>query len=186
MLKLASSKIKVIINKVIKGREQMDLALLHVMVKHWRGMYKVLENDWQNVAKETGVTPAELHVLWIISLEEQVTMSKIAELGLWDLSTVAQMVKRLKKKELIKTTKNNKDRRISYCELTQLGSQKVEESKSYSYKFLDFVKEQEEMYQNKNVIELLRTFQVDFNRHFHGNDFVDWVDKSSKLLPISK
>jgi MarR family protease production transcriptional regulator HPr len=160
----------------------MDQALLHVMINHWRGMYKVLENDWQAVAKETGVTPAELHVLWILSLEQPATMSKIAELGLWDLSTVAQMVNRLKKKEMIKTKKNSPDRRASYCELTPLGAQKVEESKAYHYKFLDYMKEQEEFNSNKTVLKELEAFQVDFNRHFHGTAFVDWVDKTSKLL----
>jgi MarR family protease production transcriptional regulator HPr len=174
------------IDEDTKGREQMDQALLHVMINHWRGMYKVLESDWQAVAKETGVTPAELHVLWILSLEKLATMSKIAELGLWDLSTVAQMVKRLKKKELINTKKNNQDRRVSYCELTPLGAQKAEESKAYHYKFLDYVKEQEELYSNKTVLREFQTFQVDFNRHFHGTKFVEWVDKTSKLLPLSK
>ncbi len=161
----------------------MDQALLHVMINHWRGMYKVLENDWQAVAKETGVTPAELHVLWILSLEPKATMTKIAELGLWDLSTVAQMVNRLKKKKLLKTFKNNQDRRVSYCNLTPLGLEKVEESKEYSYKFLNYVKEQGDSKDDSNVIENLHAFQVGFNRHFHGNEFVDWVDKSSKKLP---
>ncbi|MFZ3589587.1 MarR family transcriptional regulator [Bacillus sp. DJP31] len=161
----------------------MDQALLHVMINHWRGMYKVLESDWQAVAKETGVTPAELHVLWILSLEVQATMSRIAELGLWDLSTVAQMINRLKKKEMIKTKKKNKDRRISYCELTPLGKEKAEESKAHSYKFLDYLKEQEDKNNDISIIEQLRDFQVKFNRHFHGKDFVDWVDETAKQLP---
>lgn len=161
----------------------MDLALFHTLINHWRGMYKVLENDWQAAAKQIGVTSAELHVLWILSLEQQATMSKIAELGLWDLSTVAQMVKRLNKKGMIQTNKDHHDRRISYCTLTPLGSEKVEESKGHSYKFLDFVKEQEKQNSNKNIIQELRTFQMEFNRHFHGSVFVDWIDKTSKQLP---
>jgi MarR family protease production transcriptional regulator HPr len=162
----------------------MDQALLHVMINHWRGMYKVLENDWQNAAKETGVTSAELHVLWILSLETCAPMSKIAELGLWDISTVAQMVNRLKKKELLLTKKDTKDRRVSYCELTPLGIEKVKESKEHSYKILDYMKEQEGTNNSKsNMLEGLRAFQTEFNRHFHGNEFVDWIDKTAKQLP---
>ncbi len=158
----------------------MDQELLHVMLNHWRGMYKVLENDWQNVARETGVTPSELHVLSILSLEEKATMTKIAELGLWDLSTVAQIVTRLEKKELVNKKKRKDDRRISYCELTPLGLEKVEKSKTHSYEFLNYLIENEDRNTDPGLIEQLRTFQVEFNRHFHGDEFVDWVDKSSK------
>lgn len=162
----------------------MDQDLLHVMINHWRGMYKVLESDWQAAAKEIGVTPAELHLLCILDFEQDATMTKLAELGLWDLSTVAQMITRLKKKEMIITTKSNKDRRISHCKLTPLGKEKVEKSKNHSYNFLNYVKEHGERNQGSELIEQLRTFQVEFNRHFHGNEFVDWVDKSSrKKLP---
>jgi MarR family protease production transcriptional regulator HPr len=178
------TKEKVTSLRSFKGCEIMDQALLHEMINHWRGMYKVLENDWQNAAKETGVTSADLHLLWILSLEQRAPMSKIAELGLWDISTVAQMVKRLVKKELLITMKDNNDRRISYCELTPLGREKVDESKNYSYKFLDYMKEQERRNSSKtNIVDELRTFQIEFNRHFHGKEFVDWVGKSAKKLP---
>lgn len=162
----------------------MDQALLHVMINHWRGMYKVLEHDWQKVAKEIGVTASELHVLWILSLEKSAPMTRIAELGLWDVSTVAQMVTRLKKKMLINTTKNKNDRRISYCELTPLGIETVKKSKELPYQFVDFISDQKGDSPNKKeLIENLRSFQIEFNRHFHGKEFVEWIDKTEKQLP---
>ncbi|KAA0546642.1 MarR family transcriptional regulator [Bacillus sp. BGMRC 2118] len=162
----------------------MDQALLHVMINHWRGMYKVLEHDWQKAAKEIGVTSSELHVLWIVSLEKIAPMTKIAELGLWDVSTVAQMITRLKRKMLIHTTKDKNDRRITWCELTPLGIETVKKSKEYNFQFVDFVTAQKGDNVNKHeLIENLRSFQIEFNRHFHGEKFVEWIDKTEKQLP---
>nr|WP_283244071.1 MarR family transcriptional regulator [Bacillus suaedaesalsae] len=147
-------------------------------------MYKVLKHDWQTVAREIGVTSSELHVLWIVSFEKIAPMTKIAELGLWDVSTVAQMVTRLKKKMLINTTKDKNDRRITWCELTPIGIETVKKSKEFHYQFVDFVSDHKGDSEDKReLIDNLRSFQNEFNRHFHGEKFVEWIDKTEKQLP---
>ncbi|MDF0728456.1 MarR family transcriptional regulator [Cytobacillus sp. S13-E01] len=156
----------------------MNDVSLHALINHWRGMYKALEHDWQTSAKDLGLTTAEQHMLWIIHFEKEVTMTRIAEVGLWDISTVVQVANRLKKKGYIQTLKHDNDRRISYCILTNEGDAIRAESAKYHYKTLDYLSTLNE---DSNFIETLSSFQKKFNEHFHGRDFVEWIERTSKI-----
>lgn len=158
-----------------------DLANVHLMMNHFRGAYKVLEEEWQKSAREIGLTQAEQHVLWIVSLEREATITRIAELGLWDVSTVMQVVKRLKEKGFILVKKKENDRRISYVELTKAGNEKRKQSEQYKYKLYDFVKGfNSESKENAEFLEQLVSFYEQVNQHFYGREFVNWVDSTSK------
>ncbi|TLS36405.1 winged helix DNA-binding protein [Pseudalkalibacillus caeni] len=154
----------------------------HIYMNYIRGAYKVLESDWQKHAREIGLTQAEQHVLWIASIEKEATITRISEVGLWDVSTVMQVLKRLKDKGLIEMHKKESDRRISYVTLTDQGWEKKEASKAFSYKIFDyihdFVNESEE---NEQLFQCVVKFTRELNRHFYGNDFTHWVEKDSKV-----
>jgi MarR family transcriptional regulator, protease production regulatory protein HPr len=159
-----------------------QLSDLHIMVNYMRGVYKVLEDDWQKSAKKIGLTQAEQHVLWISSLEKDITISKIANYGLWDVSTVMQVIKRLKDKGLVTLEKKDDDRRISYVYLTEEGKVKQKLSMNFNCKIYGFLQnwlqegDKQEFY--KNLIQLHR----DLNEHFHGEEFVEWVEETGKQI----
>jgi MarR family protease production transcriptional regulator HPr len=161
----------------------VDMSNLHIMMNYLRGTYKVLEEEWQKSARSIGLTQAEQHVLWIVHLEKEATISKIASIGLWDVSTVMQVITRLKQKEFITLTKKAADRRVSYALLTELGEQKIQESYQFSYKLYDYL----ENYSRKSeenmefLIQLIK-FHKDLNQYFHGSEFIDWTEKTSKSL----
>jgi MarR family protease production transcriptional regulator HPr len=161
----------------------MRLAEFHFIMNHWRGVFKILEQDWQSAANKIGLTMAEQQVIWIVHVEKEVTMTAIAELGLWDVSTVMQVVKRLKEKNLVSTHKMPHDRRISYVELTTTGKEKVDESKQISYRFFDYLRSLEESGADGQAFVTQLLFrQQEMNEHFHGKKFTEWVEKSTVQL----
>ena len=156
----------------------MDSIQTHKLMNYMRGTYKVLENEWQKNAREIGLTQAEQHVMWIVFIEKEVTITRISEIGLWDVSTVMQVLKRLKNKSLVKLEKKANDRRISYVSLSDDGFEKLDVSSQYSYSVMDYLDEYGE--KSEKHAEFLREmyqFQMEFNRYFHGNEFVNWVEK---------
>ncbi|MBB6451944.1 MarR family protease production transcriptional regulator HPr [Salirhabdus euzebyi] len=159
----------------------MKINEVHELINYYRGMYKVLEQDWQKSAQDQGITSAEQHILWILHFEKEATMSRIAQLGLWEISTVMQVIKRLTKKGLVDVQKNKKDLRISYVTLTDEGKKVREETQNYTYKITeylhDFAGRNEE---NRKLIDQMKEFLLDFNKHFHGEEFSKWVKHTSK------
>lgn len=150
---------------------------VHTLINFWRGMYKALEKEWQNVSQELGLTTAEQHMLMIIYLEKEIKMSKLAEIGLWDISTVVQVANRLKQKGYIKTLKYSIDRRVSYCILTEEGESILRESTKYKFKTYEYIIN----YGDDKFLETLFSFDEMFNEHFHGKEFVDWIKKTTIL-----
>ncbi|WP_347549699.1 BlaI/MecI/CopY family transcriptional regulator [Pseudalkalibacillus hwajinpoensis] len=156
----------------------MDSIQTHKLMNYMRGTYKVLENEWQKNARAIGLTQAEQHVMWIVYIEKEVTITRISEIGLWDVSTVMQVLKRLKNKAYVRLDKKSNDRRVSYVSLTEEGQEKIDASARYSYavmKYLDEYRNQSQ--ENAEFLDAMYQFQMDFNKHFHGHEFVKWVEK---------
>lgn len=70
-----------------------------LMLNYFRGMLKIMEEEWQANAKDIGLTLAEQHAIWIIDSRESISVTEIAKIGLWDRSTVMQILKRLEEKK---------------------------------------------------------------------------------------
>lgn len=160
----------------------MDPIRTHKLLNYMRGTYKVLENEWQKNAKEIGLTQAEQHVMWIVFTENEATITRISEVGLWDVSTVMQVLKRLKNKGFVIIEKKNSDRRISYVRLTEEGLTKIEASSKYSYSVGEYIDEyRSRSKEHAQFLEELYEFQLEFNKHFHGSDFVNWIEKQKDI-----
>ncbi|WP_170885510.1 MarR family transcriptional regulator [Bacillus alkalicellulosilyticus] len=157
----------------------MDYSISHSLINLLRGTYKVLDEDWQKNAQSIGLTQSEQHLLWIVYFEKKAPMSRIAEIGLWDLSTVMQVIKRLKAKGLVQTIKDENDLRVSYVMVTEEGEEKIRLSSQFSYKITEYVMGYfQESEENQQFLEKMFEFHKDLNRHFHGPEFVKWLEKT--------
>ncbi|MDN4074669.1 winged helix DNA-binding protein [Fictibacillus terranigra] len=159
-----------------------ELANMHMMMNYLRGVYKVLEDEWQKSAKSLGLTQAEQHILWIVSLEQEATISRIAQLGLWDVSTVMQVIKRLKEKGLIHLLKKDHDRRISYVTLTEEGEKKQKLSGEGSYSVYRYLQNWSKDHGKQELLLELVNLHRDMNEHFHGKEYVEWIEKTGRQL----
>lgn len=160
----------------------MEKYLVHEIINYWRGAYKVLEEDWKRSAEEQGITPAEQHVLWILYFEKEATMTRIGDVGLWEVTTVMQLITRLKSKGLVKVFKNDLDRRVSYVSLTENGEELRRNSGEHTFRLFEYLYSiLEEEGQNEVVIQM-HSFLKRLNKEFHGCEFVDWVESTSSSL----
>ncbi len=162
---------------------KVNMSNLHIIMNYLRGTYKVLEEEWQKSARSIGLTQAEQHVLWIVHLEKEATITKIASIGLWDVSTVMQVITRLKQKGLITLMKKAADRRVSYATLTDLGEQKIQESYEFSYKLYDYLEDYSKQSDDHlKFMKQMMDFHKELNQYFHGSEFIDWTERTSKSL----
>ncbi|WP_026689355.1 MarR family transcriptional regulator [Alteribacter aurantiacus] len=150
----------------------------HLLMNYIRGMAKTLEEEWQTSARDLGLTLAEQHIMWIVHLEGKASISRIAKVGLWDRSTVMQVIKRLVSKGFVQVLKDDRDLRVSYVVLTNEGESKRKETQKESFELFDFIDDYQK--RNPGFIEQLISFHREANRHFHGDDFVEWVDKTTQ------
>ncbi|OLO42802.1 hypothetical protein BTR23_02030 [Alkalihalophilus pseudofirmus] len=158
----------------------MDYNTIHQMLNYFRATYKVVDEDWQKSAQEVGITQSEQHMIWIIYFEKKVSMSQIAKVGLWDLSTVMQVIKRLKTKGLVQTIKDENDLRVSYVMLTPEGEEKRQETSQFTYHFSKFIEDyMNEDDEKKQRLEAIFEFVKDFCKHYYGQEFVQWVERTS-------
>lgn len=85
----------------------------------------------------------------------------------------------MKKKNIIYTTKNKRDLRVTYITLTEQGKQKRKESEEKSYKLIDFIVN----YKGPDGFkDAFIDFHREINRHFHGDEFIDWVEETAENL----
>ncbi|RXI99551.1 MarR family transcriptional regulator [Anaerobacillus alkaliphilus] len=153
---------------------------LHAMLNHFRGASKVIEADWQNVANSVGLTQAELHTLWMVYFEERASITTIANHGLWDRSTVMQVVKRLKEKGLVSVEKDDQDLRVSYVILTEEGKKRQTSTATAEFSFFQFL--QELRLEDEEGYYKLLSFIEKFNRNYHGEEYCEWVEKTAKIF----
>jgi MarR family transcriptional regulator, protease production regulatory protein HPr len=151
---------------------------LHAMLNHFRAASKVIDIDWQKAANSVGLTQAELHTLWIVYFDGRASITTIANHGLWDRSTVMQVVKRLKDKGLVTVEKDHNDLRVSYVILTEEGKNRQMSTANAEFGSLYFIQQLRE--KDREGFNKFMSFIIEFNKTYHGEDFVEWVDKTAK------
>lgn len=155
---------------------------MHMILNYIRGLYKVLEPDWMKISNELDLTTSELHALWVIDYGEKITMSKIAEIGLWDISTVMAVVKRIEKKGLVTVSKSGPDKRVTYVRLTDSGLEKKNKAASLFKTFridqyLDDLWNSNE--RSKENVQAILNFAKEINEHFHSEEYSKWLEATS-------
>jgi MarR family transcriptional regulator, protease production regulatory protein HPr len=164
----------------------MEKSYLHVIINLVRGLHKTLEHDLENAAKHYGLTAAEHHILCIVFVEKEATMTQIAEKGLWDVSTVMQVIKRLKEKNLVTSSKRPNDRRITYVKLTEKGLEIQKQSFIHEYRLFNYIEEKLENGSelDQKEAEVVLKFFKELNEHFNGQEFTNWIFNSQKKIEL--
>ncbi|MCT8977076.1 MarR family transcriptional regulator [Clostridium sp. CX1] len=93
-----------------------------------RATYMNLEKDWENVAKEAGLTHAQQHALWILHLDNGLTLEELGNIALWNKSTTSALISRLEKKGYVKKDKYLNNSRTIKIYITDEGKEILEKS----------------------------------------------------------
>ena len=86
-----------------------------------RATYMNLEKDWEKIAKEAGLTHAQMHALWILNLDDGLTLDELGNIALWNKSTTSALISRLVKKGYVRKEKYLNNSRIIKIYITDTG-----------------------------------------------------------------
>lgn len=139
-----------------------------------RALYAYVEEEWEEMGKKLGVTPAQQMVLFILSTQpEAMTVSQISQLGSWHISTVTRLLKTLLQRGWIVMSYDRTQSKNKYVTITAAGSQKYLELAAYVTEKDDFPIDFSMLTEQE-----LRTFMSIGERVlYEGKDgrLVDWV-----------
>ncbi|MGJ9385982.1 MarR family transcriptional regulator [Salipaludibacillus sp. CF4.18] len=106
----------------------MNLLLKQQMLLMIRALYFCMENKWSEIGKEFNISPAQQHILFLLSTNNnELTPTKIGELGCWHPSTVTRLLKRLEKSRFILVKTNKNQPRFKIVSMTNAGKEKLEQ-----------------------------------------------------------
>ncbi|MBV7273125.1 MarR family winged helix-turn-helix transcriptional regulator [Clostridium thailandense] len=148
-----------------------------------RATYMNLEKNWENVARESGLTHAQQHALWILKFLDGLTLEQLGSIALWNKSTTSALVSRLEKKGYIKKDKFLDNSRVIKIHITDQGKSIVEESLATktAFEFMGIF----EHFDNSELESFLKTLHkiADLVGTWNLNDFENFLEiSSSKLL----
>lgn len=147
-----------------------------------RATYMNLEKNWENVAKESGLTHAQQHALWILKFLDGLTLEQLGNIALWNKSTTSALVSRLEKKGYIKKEKFLDNSRIIKIYITAEGKSIVEKSLATktAFEFMGLF----EHFDNNELESFLKTLHkiIDMVGTWNLNDFESFLEISSKRL----
>lgn len=77
-----------------------------------RAMYMQLEKDWDKEAKLCGISYAQQHALWLLHVQDGLTLEELGNIAIWNKSTTSALISRLEKKGLVEKRKDEGSRLI--------------------------------------------------------------------------
>lgn len=102
----------------------VNLQLKQQMLLMVRALYFCMENKWSVLGKECNISPAQQHILFLLSINNnELTPTKIGELGCWHTSTVTRLLKPLQKSGYIHVKANKDQLRYKIVSMTKEGKQ---------------------------------------------------------------
>lgn len=110
---------------------------IHKLNYVYLAMNKCLTDDWEKIFQMGGLTYPQSKLLIILRETGECTMSKIAEKGLWHMSTVTELVNRMEKEGYIEKAIDLIDKRVVNVRITQKGIDVLDNTKKLYYKHSD-------------------------------------------------
>lgn len=120
-----------------------------------RTTYMNLEKNWENVAKESGLTHAQQHALWILNFLDGLTLDELGNTALWNKSTTSALISRLEKKGYIRKDKYLNNSRVIKIYITEEGKSVLENSVATktAYEFMGLFGQ----FENNEIESFLKT-----------------------------
>ncbi len=157
---------------------------LHIMMNVVRAMYKTLEEDWTKQAKQHDLTSPQQHLLWILYFRDGSTITEVANLGLWHISTAMHLIDKLEEKDLVRKERLRNDKRASRVYLTEKGRalrEKIAIEDDFStYKLLAVLQKQRDIL-GLEYGQLLQ-FGLAVTRDLYGKEYTDFLESSARVL----
>lgn len=153
----------------------------NIFLNMTRAIYMQLEKDWDKEAKVCDISYAQQHALWLLHVQDGLTLEELGNIAIWNKSTTSALISRLEKKGLVQKKKEENSRTIRIY-LTEEGYRKIEESTNTKecIEYMSVLKKFDE----QEVIEILNhlKFIMDIINKDRNPDFNTFINEYSKNL----
>lgn len=143
-----------------------------------KALWKAVEKDWQLWIKPFDLNINEHHILWISYHLKGASISDVARFGVMHVSTAFNFSKKLEERGFLKFSKRDDDKRNTYIELTEAGSELIIKMNRHyldtPHTILDGSLPLKELY--GRFPEFLDVMAV--IRNIYGDDFVEIFERS--------
>lgn len=130
-----------------------------------RALYFCMEDTWDKIGKQFDISPAQQHILFLLSTNgNELTPTKIGELGCWHTSTVSRLLNRLQKRGYIEVN-SDRNSRFKKVSMTDAGKRLLGQ-------LLDAVKAMEQ-------------FPFDM-QHLSENEILTFLECGQRILEVHK
>lgn len=139
-----------------------------------RATYLNVEKEWQIVANEVDLGYAQQHALWILHVQDGLTLEELANIAIWNKSTTSALISKLEKKGYVEKIPANEGTRTFKIYITSNGREILMQSVStdQSDQFFDLFCE----YSEEELVDFLdklrkvcdmvgKSGHADFNRY---------------------
>ena len=104
----------------------MNFLIKQKMVLIIRALYFCMEEHWSKIGQVHNISPAQQHILFLLSVNPPLTPTQISELGCWHISTVTRLLKPLGNNGLINVSPDKDKRRYKIVSITKEGESLVQ------------------------------------------------------------
>jgi DNA-binding MarR family transcriptional regulator len=139
-----------------------------------RATYLNVEKEWQMVAGEVQLGYAQQHALWILHVQDGLTLEELGNIAIWNKSTTSSLISKLEKRGFVEKGPTQDGTRTFKIYITDKGRNILEQSVSTkrSEEFFELFKE----YSEEELIDFLdklrkvcdmvgKSGHEDFNRY---------------------
>lgn len=158
----------------------------HSLYNLARYIFLKIENEYNSIIEQSGITLPQLRVLWILSSFSGISLMEIAKIGGWAPPTVTNMLKILMSKGLVeKELYNNKKKYRLY--LTELGEEYIKLNKlghNDKFSLCKIMKEFDES-EIDSIISLLKTISINKNNEIILS-YIESVNTKGLKIDYSK
>jgi MarR family protease production transcriptional regulator HPr len=144
-----------------------------------RGLSRAIENSWEAFGRKNGISPAHQHILYLLWHTKELTISRLAETGLWHISTVTRLLRPLINDGLVKTYDNQQDGRSVNVRLSSKGYELIENLYREAMNDINFLPFVRELWET-NPDLLKQSIEKGFNilEVAQGKQYADWARES--------
>jgi MarR family protease production transcriptional regulator HPr len=157
---------------------QEAIVFSHKIAQLSKALWKSIEKDWQEWIKPFDLNINEHHILWIAYHLKGASISEISKFGVMHVSTAFNFSKKLEERGFLTFSKKENDKRNTYVELTEKGSELLLQSlEAYSpdhHQAFKAALPMRELYGKfPEMMDLMCVI-----RNIYGDDFMEIFDTS--------
>ncbi|WP_394234377.1 MarR family transcriptional regulator [Niallia oryzisoli] len=118
-------RILLLVFTIVAASEDSLMIIKQQMVLVIRALYFCMAEQWSELGKKHNISPAQQHILFLLSVNPSLTPTQISQLGCWHISTVTRLLKPLENNGLISISPDTIQRKCKKVSISEEGKKLI-------------------------------------------------------------